>query len=245
MGSNMAVTFGPGSGLFPQSVAAHLLLLSIGFGFRAVRRGKREWLAGTLLGLTFLAHLIYGYMGALSLVLLAALPDDSARFSERVVRTVRIGVVALAISAFQLAPLLIDGPILNHSRWEPAWKWDSFGAPAMLGYLFSGRLMDANRLPVLSLLTLAGAVLIIWRWRRAAAGERFAVCGAALWIALSFGRPFWGPALWLFGISPDMQLHRVIAGAQVFLLLLAAIALGKLCALGTRPRNELQRWPSG
>ena len=223
-----------GNGLFPQSVAAHVFLLSIGFGFRALRYGKGLTIAGVLLGLTFLAHLIFGYMGAVSLGLLALLPDSEIPRTVRIGRTIRIGAIALAVSAFQLLPLLIDSPILNHSRWEPAWKWDAFGIANTLEYLFTGRLLDGNRLPVLSLAALAGVVIVIRGWlgptAKLAAGvaaARFVLCGAALWILLLFGRSFWGSALWLLGISPDMQLHRVAAGAQVFLILLGAIGFSE------------------
>jgi hypothetical protein len=216
-----------GNGLFPQSVAAHLFLLSLGFGYRALRWGKGLTLAGVLLGLTFLAHLIFGYMGALSLGLLAILPDSETSRVVRFVRTMRIGAISMALSVFQLLPLLIDGRILNHSRWEPAWKWDSFGAPAVLEYLFTGRLLDAGRFPLLSFAALAGVALVVRRWRTASLAERFAGAGALLWILLLFGRPFWGSALILFGISRDMQLHRVAAGAQAFLILLGAIAAGE------------------
>jgi len=71
--------------------------------------------------------LIFGYMGALSLVLAALLPDGEVPRSVRALRTLRIGAVALALSAFQLLPLVIDGPTINHSLWEPSWKWDAFG----------------------------------------------------------------------------------------------------------------------
>src|SRR5262249_30879600 len=53
-----------GSGLFPQAVATHLLLLSLGFAWSAVREGRRLTVTGILVGLTALAHLIYGYMAA-------------------------------------------------------------------------------------------------------------------------------------------------------------------------------------
>ena len=72
-----------GNGLFPQAVAAHLFLLSLGFGYRAVREGTRLTTAGVFLALTFLAHLIFGYMGALSLCLLAVLPDAKAPRGQR------------------------------------------------------------------------------------------------------------------------------------------------------------------
>ena len=41
---------------------------------------------------------------------------------------------------------------------------------------------------------------------------------SALWILMFFGRPFGDRLLSLLGVSPDMQLHRVMGGAQVFLV---------------------------
>jgi hypothetical protein len=43
-----------GFGLFPQAVATHFLLLSLGFACRALRRGGSATLAGLMLGLAFL-----------------------------------------------------------------------------------------------------------------------------------------------------------------------------------------------
>jgi hypothetical protein len=77
--------------------------------------------------------------------------------------------VAFAVTAFHLLPLLLDAPRVNRSRWEPAWKWDSFGAREVLEKLLSGDLLDAGRLPVLSLLALAGVVIAITRRRPAVA----------------------------------------------------------------------------
>jgi hypothetical protein len=149
----------------------------------------------------------------------------------RIRRTVWVGLVALLLVAFQLTPMLLDGSIINHSRWEPAWKWDSFGAGPVLKWLFTGELLDHGRLPVLSLLALFGVAMLVWDFRRArrvGPAQAFVLLGAALWILLFFGRPFWGPLLLLVGVSPDMQLHRVIGGAQIFLVLLAAIGLAAI-----------------
>src|SRR5204862_1648040 len=41
-------------GLFPQAVATSLLLLAIGLGYQAVRRGARLAMTGAVLGLTCL-----------------------------------------------------------------------------------------------------------------------------------------------------------------------------------------------
>jgi len=220
-----------GSGLFPQAVGSHLLLITLGLAFRAIRRGRQLVLTGAVLGLTFVAHLIYGYMGALSVCLLAALPDAEVTRWVRCRRVVVVGAAALLLSAFQLAPLERDGATINHSRWEAVWKWDSFGAWQVTKWLFSGELLDHGRLPVLTALAFAGAGIVLWRWykgRHPGAAEVFVLSGAVLWTLVFMGRDLWGPLLTMLGVSADMQLHRVIGGAQIFLVLLAALALTAL-----------------
>ncbi len=229
-----------GSGLFPQAVATHFLLLSLGLGFDALRRGRRVALAGALLGLTFLAHLIYGYMGALSICLLAVIPYPDIARTVRLRRTAILGAAAALPAAFQLAPLLLDHANINHSRWEPVWKWDSFGLGQVARWLFTGELLDHGRFPVLTLLAFAGAALWGWnRYRRRAleAPHTFALWAAGFWLLIFCGRPLWGPLLVLLGVSRDVQLHRVIGGAQIFLLLLAAIALRALWGELSRRRQ--------
>ncbi len=221
-----------GSGLFTQAIAQHFFLLTLGFGYRALRRGSGLAIAGIFLGLTFLAHFIYGYMGALSLCLIAAIPNREAPALTRIARTAFIGAIAFILAAFELLPLMFDGAIINHSRWELPWKWESFGAEAVLKLLFAGNILDHDRLPVLTLLALGGAVVYFHdRDADKYPARTFVIAGAALWILMFFGRPFWGPGLTLLGVSSDMQLHRVVGGAQVFLVLLGAIGLAALWRL--------------
>ncbi len=219
-----------GSGLFPQAVATHLLLLSLGAAWTALRDGRRLTLTGALVGLTALAHLIYGYVAALSICLLAVIPDTASARALRMRRTLWVGAVAALLTSFQLLPLLLDHRTINHSRWEPVWKWDSFGAASVLQWLFSGDLLDYGRLPVLSVLAAVGVGLWFRQWRRGNVDPalKFIVAGAALWVLMLFGRPFWGPLLTLLGVSDDMHLHRVIAGVHVFGVLLGAIALAAM-----------------
>jgi hypothetical protein len=219
-----------GSGLFTQAVAAHFVLLAIGCGYQAIRRGKNVVFAGVLLGLAFLAHFIYGYIGALTICLFAVLPDIEARI-VRLGRMMVVGATALAVAAFELIPMLRDASWISHSRWELAWKWDSFGAAQVLRWLLSGELLDHGRFPVLSLLALCGAGLLLWgayRTRKIAPPYLAVLSGCALWLLLFFGRPFWGPLLILLGVSADVPMHRLIGGAHIFLVLLAGIGLGNL-----------------
>jgi len=221
-----------GSGLFTQAIACHFFLLSIGFGYRALRRGSGLAIAGIFLGLTFLAHFIFGYMGALTLCLLALIPNRETPVLTRIARTAWVGGIAFLLSAFELLPLLLDSSIINHSRWEPVWKWDSFGAGQVMKLLFTGDVLDHGRLPVMTLLAAAG-VFVYFRDRNVQKypARTFILLSAGLWILLFCGRPLWGPLLTLVGVSSDMQLHRVAGGAQVFLVLLAAIGLAALWRL--------------
>jgi len=219
-----------GSGLFTQAIATHFLLLAIGFGYQAVRRGKYRSIAGILLGLTYLAHFIYGYIGALTICLAAVLPASGPAFRLRAARTLWVGAVAFLVAAFELIPMLRDGYLINHSRWELVWKWDSFGAGQVLRWLFSGELLDHSRLPVLSLLALGGALVCV-RTARATERNLFLVSAAVLWILIFFGRPFWGPLLTVLGIPADFPLHRAIGGVHIFLVLLAAAGLTALCRI--------------
>jgi hypothetical protein len=204
-----------GSGLYSQLLASHLFLLAIGFAARAFRGERTITAAGAFTGLTFLAHFIYGHMAALTIVVLAVV-------FRSWIRLVWIGAVAFAIAAFQLLPMLRDMPLIARSRWEEAWKWDSFGAARVLGWLFTGELLDHGRLPVITALAATGAaVAFITRDRMT---RLIAICGA-FWIVIFFGRPTLGPLLTLLGFTDRVQLHRVIGGAHIFLILLGGVGL--------------------
>ncbi|MBI3939770.1 MAG: YfhO family protein, partial [Acidobacteria bacterium] len=176
-------------------------------------------------------------------------------------RLVWVGLIALAVTAFELAPLLRDAAIVNQSRWEAVWKWDSFGLNQVLKLLLTGDLLDYGRLPVLSLLALAGvlsSIGVVWprlggnKWRldpsssspqgkEAETGRvihTFLLSGAILWLFLFCGKPAWGGTLFrLLGLSDQLQLHRLIGGVHVFLIFLAGIGLFKFWSLLSR-----QRW---
>jgi hypothetical protein len=219
-----------GRGLFAQAVATHVLLLALGYSWRAVRGRGLVVLAGVLVAAAFLAHFIFGYVAAVSVVLMAVLPGPETSWRARLLRVAGIGGVALAMSLWQIVPLWQDRAIMLHSIWEPAWKWDSYGAPRVLGWLFTGQLLDYGRLPVLSVLALIGAALGIWAALRRRLESRcaFLLAGFVVWTALYFGRPFWGRALILFGIPSDFQLHRLSGAVHLFLVFLAAMGLAAI-----------------
>jgi hypothetical protein len=229
-------------GVYPQSLATSLLLLAIGFSFQAIRRGKGIAIAGALLGLTCLAHLMYGWMGALAACLMALMPDAAISRKVRITRTVALGTVSAILTLFQLLPLYTDGYLINRARFEPPEKFDSYGAAQVLQWLFSGDLMDANRPAALTLLCFFGAVLLVWRWRKTrklAAQELFVLASFVFWLLLFFGRPTWGILLMVLGVSRDFHLHRLLAVVQVFFLALGAIGLASLWGWVSRRWNAV------
>jgi Bacterial membrane protein YfhO len=241
-----------GIGLYSQLWAMDLLPLAVGRSWAALRGRAGPLGAAALLAATFLAHAIYGYVAVLSFALAAGLLLRPEGWRPVVRRAAPALALAGALVAFFAVPMLLDASAINHSRWEPAWKWDSYGHGWVLSQLVSGELFDhqagpawsvvrgfqLHRLPVLTVLLAAGLALA-WRAaaRGAARGERFVFWAFLLWVALYCGRPTWGPALYLVGISRDVPLHRLIGAVHLFGVLLAGLALGRgtaRLALGRR-----------
>lgn len=235
-----------GTGLYSQLWAMDLLPLALGRSWAALRGRAGPFGAAVLLAAAFLAHSIYGYVAVLSFVLAAALLLRPEGWRTVLRRAVPALALAGAMVAFFVVPMLLDASAINHSRWEPAWKWDSFGHGWVLSQLVSGELFDhqagpawpvvrgveIHRLPVLTVLLAAGLVLA-WREsarrpaRDLARGKRFVFWAFFLWLALYCGRPTWGPALYLVGILRDVPLHRLIGAVHLFGILLAGLALGR------------------
>ncbi len=225
-----------GSGLFTQLVALHLLALAIGVVARALDARERRPLASILLSLTLLAHIIFGYVAFVWSAILAVVGSRGRR-SERLVRLATIAVPALVLAAWFLVPLGLAGPVVNHSRWEDARKWDSYGAPFILGELLSGRLLDWGRPPVLTSLIGFGAIGALLSLREPLARRLLAFAGVSL--ALFFGRESWGHLLALAGVPADLHLHRLQAAFQLGAVLLAGFGLARLVALLARRHGAL------
>src|SRR2546421_2313553 len=156
-GLSYGATTWRGSGLYTQVFALHLLLWSWGLTVRALDTGRTRAMAAAAIAATALSHIVFGYVAFLSAVALAVVGPAGYR-ARRLVRLATIGLGALLLISWFVIPLLLARHEVNHSRWEDAYKWDSFGAPLILRALFSGRLFDAGRSPVLSLLVAAGAL---------------------------------------------------------------------------------------
>ena len=224
-----------GSGLYTQLVALHGLALGLGVAARSLDTGRHRATAALLLAFTALSHIVFGYVAFVSVALLTVVGPPGER-SRRLVRLAGILLPVLALVAWFVVPLALAGGEVNHSRWESEWKWDSFGAPRILGALVSGQLLDAGRGPWLSILCLAGGLAAAWRVREAL--PRRLVALTILWLALFFGRETWGRLLLLAGVPDDLPLHRLQAAFELAVVLLAAWGTDRLvraAAAASRP----------
>ncbi len=233
-----------GSGLFSQSVAMNLLPLSLGATAICIQGRNRLLWPALLLSLTFLSHFLYGYIAAVSIVLLVIfLPGDGVR---RLIRLLGLAVLTLGMTLFQVLPLLLDQPWINRSQWEYSWKWDSFGLPEVVRILLSGQLLDYGRWPVLTLFLLVGIAVCARQFFSRSTSDttgssewtlKFLLIGWLFWMAVWAGRPAWGPLLSLFGAGELWHLHRLIGGVHVFSILLCGAGFGRLLSFTGKRRN--------
>ncbi len=228
-----------GSGLSTQLWAVPLLVLAIAATPGALVQGRGRTRAALLIGLTALCHLIFGFAAALSAVALTFLlppreePDAGPR---RLARLLAVGAGTLSLCAFVVVPALLDGPFVNHSTWEPAWKWTSHGGPTLVRALLDGDLLDAGRWPILSVLLGASALAACSRWRE---GPARALLGlTALWLLLAFGRQTWGALLPHALFNEHIHMHRFVAVFQACAVLLIGVGVD----IGGRWIADRPRW---
>lgn len=227
-----------GSGLTTQLWAIPLLVLAIA-AVPSALRGHGRVRAILLIGATALCHLIFGFAAAVSaaaLALLATALDEPDAGPRRLVRLAVLGAGAASLCAFVVIPALLDGAFVNHSTWEPTWKWDSHGAPTLVGALLHGELLDAGRLPILSVLLGASALLASVHWRDARARALLGL--TVLWLLLAFGRTTWGALLPTILVNEHIHLHRLVAVFQACAVLLIGLGVD----IGARSMAGRPRW---
>jgi hypothetical protein len=214
-----------GSGLFTQLFGMHALAFAFALGVRALRWDKSCTLAALAIALTFGCHLVYGQVAALSVAFAALCPFPETTWRKRLVRLGAVGALTGVFAAWQLGPLLADAALVNTSRWEAQWKWDSVGLTRVGELLWKGQLLDEGRAPVLTLLAATGIVFAVVR--RDAMLRALAILAGA-WTILFAGRVAWGPWMKVLGFTDGVPVHRLIGGAHFFLILVAGCGLGEL-----------------
>jgi hypothetical protein len=210
-----------GSGTWAQLWGMWALPFAWGLTWRAVAKGRTLTLAALVLGSTICLHLLVGYLALLSLgvwVLLA--PTEILR---RAGRAALVGAGALATAAWMLVPLVTDAKWMTQDEFSRGtFYYDSFGARRVLGWLFTGRIFDNARAPVVSALVLIGLAVCVWRFRRSEAARAVTAVGL-LSLLLFFGRPTLGFAIDLLPGGTDLFLRRYITGVHLAGIYVAGI----------------------
>jgi len=220
-----------GTGLYAELFSLLLLLPAFGLAARAINSGKGRTGAALALALTALSHIIFGYVAFLSIAIWALAAPDEGR-ARRLARAASISGRAMLLLAWFVIPMLLVGGDINRSRWEATYKFDSYGAPFILRELFSGRLLDFGRLPVLSLMVALGTLIAAFNFKDSLARRLLVL--TAVWLGLFFGRETWGHLLVLAGIPAGFPLHRLEGAFELFAMLLAGWGLERAIAAATR-----------
>jgi hypothetical protein len=229
-----------GSGTWAQLWGMWALPFAWGLSWRAVSRGRSVALAALVLGITVCLHLLIGYLALLSLGVWVLL--SPGELLQRFGRAVLVGVGALATAAWMLVPLITDAKWMTQDEFSRGtFYYDSFGARRVMGWMITGRIFDDGRLPVISLLALAGLVVCLWRFRRNPSARAMPAVGL-LSLLLFFGRPTLGSVIDLLPGGTDLFLRRYVTGVHLAGIYLAGIGGAWLGAKAWKLVRERASW---
>jgi hypothetical protein len=206
-----------GLGVYTQIFGMHLSFIALATLHRVATRGSGVIAAALACAALALSHLIYAYMTAITAVVLLISGLTRANWVGRLLRFAAVGGLAAVIGAYMWVPFFAQAGYLNASPYLAQEKYDSFGAPTILGWLVSGDLLDHGRIPVLTALLAVGiAAALIMRTRLLVLTLGLFV----LWLVLYFGRPTLGPVADLLPLHDELLFHRFIGGVDLFAILL-------------------------
>ena len=206
-----------GLGVYTQIFGMHLSFIALAALHRVATRGSGVIVAALVCAALALSHLIYAYMTAITAVVLLLFGMTRANTPGRVLRFGAVGGLASVIGAYMWVPFFAQAGYLNASPYLDRAKYDSFGAPTILGWLVTGDLLDHGRLPVLTALLACGIVAAIVTRARLLV---LTLVLFVLWLVLYFGRPTLGPIADLLPLHDGLLLHRFIGGVDLFAILL-------------------------
>lgn len=210
-----------GYGLYTQLWAVHLSFIAMAALYRLVHASGRIVPAVFATAGVVLVHLLYGYMLAITAIVIGLVGLRRSNAARRIATLAVTGVLVAAIAAYLVPPYLGLQAFLDVSPFLPRFRWDSFGAPTILGWIVTGDLFDHGRLPVLTALTALGIVVALVRRDRLGLT---AVALFAVWLTLYFGRVTYGPLADLLPLADGLPVHRFIGGVQLAALLLVGVA---------------------
>ena len=216
-----------GSGLYTQLMSYNLLMPALGLANYSLNTGRRKILSASLVALTALSHVVFGYAAIVSVAIVALVGPRGDR-SRRLVRAAGVLIPAFILLAWFVVPMLLASGEANRCRWDDVWKFDSWGARNIFDALLSGRFFDEGRLPVMTLALAVSLMLAVYRWKRPMARRLLVL--TAVWLAIFFGRATWGYFMIALGLPRTFHISRFESVFELFAVLLMAWALAKIVA---------------
>jgi hypothetical protein len=236
-----------GFGVWSQLWAMWTLPLAWGFTWRAINDGRNTVWACVFIALTAAFHYETGYLAFLSIVLWTVVGVSD--FAARVKRAFVVAIGSLALSAWVIVPLLVFRHWTSINEFlQNSPDVNSYGARRVLIWLFTGRILDFRRVPVISLFAGVGFITSVVRWRRDIR-LRAILIAFLVSLVLFFGRTTFGAAFDLLPGGREFFLRRFVSGVQLSGILLAgvgALSVGQLIAAASyRVRGAfIERWQS-
>ena len=227
VGYESAAYLWTGFGLWSQLFAMWTLPLSWALSWQAVSKGRHVLPAIILTGLTLAFHFETGYLALLPIACWVVLERRTVLARLRRASVLVVGV--LLVTAWVTVPLVLFG------KWASVNEFlvntpdaNSYGARQVLTWAVTGQILDAGRLPILTILAGVGIVYCLVSWRKDER-SRALLAVLALSLVLFFGRPTLGPLIDLLPGSKDLFLRRFIIGVQLAGVLLAGVGATTLC----------------
>ncbi len=241
-----------GWGVWTQLWAMWVIPMAWGATFQAISRRRLIGAAIVLDALTVSFHYLTGYLVAVPIVALPFVVVGSRRFFAWAARAVIVGAGALLASSWVVVPVFMSREWAARNEYlSNTSSATSFGARAILTWLFDGQLFDKGRPPVVTALVLIGLLGCLFVARRHAPARALVVVFVAA-LVLFFGKPTLGPLVDLVPGHADLFWRRFLAGVELCGIFLAGVgasllarALALLAAAGWRLATRPKAAPAG
>lgn len=221
-----------GFGVWTQLWGSWALPFAWALTWRAMADKRFIAPAAGLVALTAAFHYETGYLAFGAILVMPFLAWTDLR--ARLVRATGLAATALLASAWVIVPLLA------YSRWAAINQAlaagpsaSGYGARLTLGWLVTGKLLDAGHLPVISVLAAVGLAAAAARWRHAGPERTLAAMLCAC-LLLSFGRTTFGGLISIVPGHADLFFRRFLMGAQLAAIYLAGLGAAEAVAQGRR-----------
>jgi hypothetical protein len=229
-----------GFGLFTQSVALPIFLISIGIMARFSGWVSHSEPSGVLLGLMLaLTFLLHHFLGAMALLICLVFVGSGLAFRwisfQKAFRQLAVAAVLfLILTSYQLLSIFQDAGLMHQSAFYMSRRWNGVGLSSLMEWFFRGKIFDFHRLPVFTGLVCLG---IIVAFRSVSRSAKIFLVVFVLGCFYYAGRTTFG---WLVDIVPgvrNVHLERFILLIHIGGTFLAALSVAYLW--------EPERWRVG